>query len=165
MYLLNSSSLICHLRKGSVSLQIFCHWCKWGVKGPCSSCANVSWFPYVSLYLIFFKKFPFSLVWMYHGTPFCPQSFCVKESAENRMSFPLYVASCFSLLLLLILFNFCHYNYSKSWWDLFGFILFGAVCTSWTWMSISFPQVRGSFQLVFFLKRPLPLSRLLLGPL
>lgn len=46
IYLLNSSSLICHLSKGSVSLQIFCHWCKWGVKGPCNSYANVSWFPY-----------------------------------------------------------------------------------------------------------------------
>ena len=50
--------------------------------------------------------------------------------------------------------------------DLFGLILFGTLCASWTRMSISFPRL-GNFSATFSSKFSLPpfLSLLLLGPL
>ena len=43
---------------------------------------------------------------------------------------------------------FCHFNCSVSWSIfLFGFILYGTLCMSYTWVTVSFPRF-GRFQLL-----------------
>ena len=65
--------------------------------------------------------------------------------AVKHMGFPLYVTCCFSLaafniLTLCIVFvsliSMCHGLF------LLGFILYGTVCASWTWLTISFSVLR-----------------------
>ena len=67
-----------------------------------------------------------------------------ERSAVNLMGIPLYVICCFSLAAFYIfslylifdsLINMCLGVF------LFGFILYGTVCASWTWLTISFPIV------------------------
>ena len=67
--------------------------------------------------------------------------------AVNLMGIPLYVICCFSLavfnifslyLIFYSLINICFGVF------LFGFILYGTLCTSWTWLTISIPML-GNF--------------------
>ena len=77
----------------------------------------------------------------------------------------LYVTSCFSLaafkILSLLLF-FTNLITTCLSVDLFGFILFGTLCASWTWMSVSFPRL-GKFSAIISsnkLSAPFSLSSL-----
>lgn len=45
------------------------------------------------------------------------------------------------LVLIFSMFNFCNFNYNVSCSDPLGFILFGTLCDSWTWMPIFFPRL------------------------
>ena len=49
-----------------------------------------------------------------------------RKSADSIMGVPLYVTSCFSLAVFKSLYLY------ESW--------FGALCASWTWISLSFPR-------------------------
>ena len=60
------------------------------------------------------------------------------------MGIPLYVICCFSLvafnIFYLYLIFICLINMCLSMF-LLGFILYGTLCTSWTWVTISFPML------------------------
>ena len=58
------------------------------------------------------------------------------KSARSLMGFPLYVITCFSLAAFKILSLFLSFFMCLSVF-LFGFILFGTLWVSWTWMSFS----------------------------
>ena len=66
-----------------------------------------------------------------------------ERSTVNRMSFLLYVTCCFSLaahnILSLCLISVSLINMCISVF-LLGFILYGILCASWTWLTISFPM-------------------------
>ena len=75
---------------------------------------------------------------------------CIERSAVILMGIPLCVICCFSLAA----FNICSLclifvNLINMYLGVFhlGFILFGTLCVSWTWVIISFP-IFGSFQLL-----------------
>ena len=66
-----------------------------------------------------------------------------EKSADNLMGIPLYVVCCFSLvafnifsfyLIFVSLINMC-------FGLLFGCILDGTLCTSWSWVTVSFPTL------------------------
>ena len=70
-----------------------------------------------------------------------------ERSAVNLMGIPFYVVCCFSLaafnifslyLIFSSLINICLSMF------LFGFILYGTLCVSWTWLTLSFP-ILGKF--------------------
>ena len=70
-----------------------------------------------------------------------------ERSAVKLMRFPLYVTCCFSLaafnilslcLVFVSLISMCFGMF------LLGFILYGTLCTSWTWLTVSF-SVLGKF--------------------
>ena len=73
-----------------------------------------------------------------------------ERSAVNLMGIPLYVICCFSLAAFNI---FCLYLIFDSLINmclgvfLFGFILYGTLCASWTWLTISFPML-GKFLII-----------------
>ena len=93
-----------------------------------------------------------------------------EKSAVNLMGVPLYVICHFSLvafnnlslsLLFVNLIAMCLGVF------LLGFILPGTLCTSWTWVAISFPML-GKFSTIIssnIFSGPFSLSLLLLGPL
>ena len=93
----------------------------------------------------------------------------VEKSAGDLMRVPFYVICCFSLaafnILSLFLIFIILIAISLGVF-LLGFILLGTLCTSWTWLTISFPML-GKFQLLPLLifSWVLSLSLLLLGPL
>ena len=67
-----------------------------------------------------------------------------EKSAVNLMGVPLYAICCFSLaafsnfslsLIFVYLITMCLSVF------LLGFILYGTLCTSWTWLAISFPML------------------------
>ena len=73
-----------------------------------------------------------------------------EKSAVNLMGIPLYVISCFSLaafnifslyLIFDSLINMCLGMFQ------FGFILYGTLCASWTWLTIFFPML-GKFSTI-----------------
>ena len=68
-----------------------------------------------------------------------------RKSGYSLREVLLYVVSCFSLAAFNILFNFSILIIMCFYMDLFGLILFGTPCASWTWISASFPG-QGSFQ-------------------
>ena len=77
-----------------------------------------------------------------------------ERSAVKHMRFPLYITCFFSLaafnilslcLIFVSLISMCLGVF------LFGFILYGALCASWTWLTISFP-VLGKFSTIKYLK-------------
>ena len=84
--------------------------------------------------------FSISSLEIYCATPFCP----AEKSADNLMGIPLYVICCFSLvaftifslsLIFVSLINMCLGVF------LLEFILHWIVCTSWTWVNVSFPTL------------------------
>ena len=83
---------------------------------------------------------PFSTLKIsWHSLVACRVS--AERSALNSMGFPLYVICCFSLSELNIL-SLCLVFVSliSMCLDMFllGFILYGTVCTSWTWVTTFF---------------------------
>ena len=84
---------------------------------------------------------------------FCPSLLAYRVSAERsaikHMEFPLYVTCCFSLAafnilsLCLVLFSLISMCLGMF---LLGFILYGILCASWSWLTISFSML-GNFQL------------------
>uniref|UniRef100_A0A9L0INV3 Uncharacterized protein n=1 Tax=Equus asinus TaxID=9793 RepID=A0A9L0INV3_EQUAS len=86
-----------------------------------------------------------------------------EKSADSFMGFPLYVACCLSLAAFRILsFSLILDILIVTCLDvgLFGFILFGALCDSCTWMSVSFLRL-GMFSTIISSNRfsaPLSLS-------
>ena len=67
-----------------------------------------------------------------------------KKSADSPLGSPLYVTFCFFLSAFKIISLFLSFNILIIMCHdlhLLGFILFGTVCASWTWMSISFPRL------------------------
>ena len=91
-----------------------------------------------------------SSLWIFPATPFWLADFLLKDQLCNLMGIPLYVICFFSLATFNILslywvfdslFNMCLHVF------LFGFILYGAVCASWTWLTISFP-ILGKFSTI-----------------
>ena len=93
-----------------------------------------------------------------------------EKSAVNLMGVPLYVICHFSLaafnnfslsLIYATLITMCLGVF------LLGFILYGTLCASWTWVAISFP-ILGKFSTITssnIFSGPFSLSLLLLGPL
>jgi len=73
-----------------------------------------------------------------------------ERSTVNHMGFPLYVTCSFSLAAFNIL-SLCLISVSliNMCLDVFllGFILWGTLCTSWTWLTISFPML-GKFSII-----------------
>ena len=68
----------------------------------------------------------------------------VERSAVKHMGFPLYVTCCFSLAAYNILSLFLVFVSLISMClgvFLLGFILYGALCASWTWLTISFSML------------------------
>ena len=68
-----------------------------------------------------------------------------ERSAVNVMGIPLYVICCFSLAAsnifsLYLIFDSLIYMCLGVF--LLGFILYGTLCVSWTWLTISFPILR-----------------------
>ena len=59
-------------------------------------------------------------------------------------------------------FNFCHFNYTVSWYRLFGFILLGNLCASYSWMCVSFPRLKKFSTILSLSKFSAPLSLLFL---
>lgn len=80
-----------------------------------------------------------------------PHFLACKISAETLadclMGVLLYVTTCFSLAAFKTLFNFCRFNYNVSIVQLFELILFGNLCASWIWMTVSFPRLE-KFQIL-----------------
>ena len=78
----------------------------------------------------------------------------VEISADSLMGAPLQVTNCFSLAAFKILslsLTFCILIMMCLAVGLFGSILFGTICTSWTYMSISFTTL-GKFSVIIFFK-------------
>ena len=67
-----------------------------------------------------------------------------EKSADCLIGVPLYVTSCFSFAALILSFYlfFVILIIMCLGVTLFGFILFGTLCASWTWMSVSFSRLR-----------------------
>ena len=95
--------------------------------------------------------------------------FSAEKSADSLMGVPFYVTCCFPLsafnilslyLIFAILITMCLGVF------LFGLILYGTLCASWTWMSVSFSRLE-KFQLLCLqlCSQSLSLSILHLGPL
>ena len=67
------------------------------------------------------------------------------------MGIPLYVICCFSLaafnIFSLTLIFFSLINMCRGMF-LLGFILYATLCTSWTWVTISFPMLRTSLTII-----------------
>ena len=114
------------------------------------------------------RFFPFSTLNIScHSLLACRVS--AKRSAVKSMGFPLYVTFCFSLAVFNILslcFIFVSLISMCLGMFLLGFILYGTVCTSWTWLTIYFSMLR-KFSTIILSKfsRTLSFSLLLLGPL
>ena len=81
---------------------------------------------------------------VYPDTPFWPAEVSAEKSVNHIMGIPLYVICCFSLaafnlfsvnLIFVSLINICPSVF------LIGFILYETLCTSWTWLTISFPTL------------------------
>ena len=95
------------------------------------------------------RFFPFSILSIFcHCLLACRIS--AERSSVNYMGFPLYVTCCFSLaafniLSLCLIFVSLISMYLGMF--LLGFIVYGFLCTSWTWLSISFP-VLGKFSAI-----------------
>ena len=73
-----------------------------------------------------------------------------ERSAVNLMGIPLYVICCFSLAAFNIFsLNLIFDSLSNMCLGVFllGFILYGTLCTSWTWLTISFPKL-GKFSTI-----------------
>ena len=114
------------------------------------------------------RFFPFSILNIScHSLLACRAS--AERSVVNHMEFPLYVICCFSLAacnslsLCLIFVSFISMCLGVF---LLGFILYGTLCASWTWLAISF-SVLGKFSTTISSKifsYP-SFSLLLLGPL
>ena len=68
-----------------------------------------------------------------------------ERSAVKHMGFPLYVTCCFSLVAVNIL-SLCLVSVSVISMCLgvflLGFILYGTLCASWTWLTISFSMLK-----------------------
>ena len=72
-----------------------------------------------------------------------------KISAVKRMAFPFYVTCCFSLTAfnnLYLCLVFVHLISMCLGVFLLGFVLYGTLCASWIWLTISFSML-GNFQL------------------
>ena len=71
--------------------------------------------------------------------------FPLEKPADSLMGVPLYVICCFSLAAFNILFLFFGISIAVCLGVvLFGLILFGTLCASWTLMSVSFPRLNKS---------------------
>ena len=71
-----------------------------------------------------------------------------EKSADNLIEFPLYVINCFSLAAFKIFpLTFAILIITCLVVNLFGFILFGTLYASCTWMSVSFPRL-GKFSAI-----------------
>ena len=81
-------------------------------------------------------------------------SVSAERSAVKCMGFPLYVTCCFSLAAFNIL-SLCLVFVSlfSMWLGMFllGFILYGTLCASWTWLTISFSML-GKFSAIISLE-------------
>ena len=104
------------------------------------------------------RFFPFSTLKYILPFPSGLQSFCWK--IIKHMGFPLYVTRCFSLAAFNIL-SLCLVIFSliSMCLGLFllGFILYGTLCPSWTWLAISFSML-GKFSAIIsskFLSYPI----------
>ena len=114
------------------------------------------------------RFFPFSTLNIFcHSLLACRVP--AERSAVKHMGLPLYVTCCFSLaafnilslcLIFVSLISMCFGMF------LLGFILFGTLCASWTWLTISFSTL-GKFSTIISSKifSYLSFSLLLLGPL
>ena len=69
-----------------------------------------------------------------------------ERPAVKHMVFPFYVTCCFSLAAFNIL-SLCLVFVSLISMCLLGFILYGILCTSWTWLTISFSML-GKFSTI-----------------
>ena len=76
-----------------------------------------------------------------HSLPACRVS--AERSAVKQMGFPLYVSCCFSLAAFNIISLFSLYSLISMCVGLFllEFILYGTLCASWTWPTISFSRL------------------------
>ena len=89
-----------------------------------------------------------------------------EKPADNLMGIPLYVICCFSFFafntfsLYLIFVSLITVCFSMF---LLGFILYGPLYTSWTWVTVSSPMLGKSFQSLQIFSQALYLCLLLLG--
>lgn len=94
----------------------------------------------------------------YHCHSFLASTISAEKLAIGLMRFSLYTKRCFYFAPFKIfsttIFFFCHfYSLCVLNMDLLGLILFGALCTFWIWMSVSFFRFRNflpSFSLFSF---------------
>ena len=89
------------------------------------------------------RFFPFSTLNIFcHSLLVC--RFSAERSAVKHMGFPLYVTCCFSLVAFNILSSCLFFVFLISMCPglfLLEFILYGTLCASWTWLTISFPML------------------------
>ena len=108
---------------------------------------NIEWDPFSTVVLLV-DFFPFSTLNIScHSFLACRVS--PERSAVKHMRFPLYVMCCFSLAAFNILSLYLDFVSLISiclGLFLLGFILYGILCASWTWLTISFSML-GNFQL------------------
>lgn len=100
-------------------------------------------------------SFLLSVLWIYHTSCFWGYKFQLKKIVDSLMELFLYITNWFSLAdfkILSLSLNFDILIITCLGIHLFGFILFGTFYISWTWMSISSPNL-GSFQMLYFQAR------------
>jgi len=100
--------------------------------------------------------------------PFRP-AVSAEKSIYSLMGVPLYVTNCSSLATFKILCLFLNFGISIVMFlamDLFGLTLFGILCASWIWISVSLPRF-GKFPTIISLNKfsAFSLSLLLQEPL
>ena len=81
-----------------------------------------------------------SSLWVCHATPSGFQIFCRKVS-RVPYEHHLYMTIYFSFVAFRILSNLCHFNHVMSWCGFVWVHLFGTLCASCTWISVSFFRV------------------------
>ena len=102
--------------------------------------------------VIFVIDFPLSIVQIYPAIPFWPTEFILKDQLVNVWSFPCMFFVVFPLLLLIFFFLFVCLVFVSLismclGLILLGFVLYGTLCTSWTWLTISFSML-GKFSII-----------------
>ena len=100
--------------------------------------------------------------------PFWPAEFLMKSQPIALWEFPSMLFVVFPWLLLILSLSLIFDILITAYFSifLFGLILYGTLCASWTWMSVSFPRL-GKFSVIMsqICSQSLSVSLLLVGPL